>query len=238
VALHLGGRVLGGECVLLRSLGWLTVGAAAGSHARVFSEHAHLALVHELGLRIAHMLAADEVEQQAQSIIVFDEVLKDFPLFHTVEVIEPHDHLAARWSPGGEVQVLDLLFLVPNRFGAPSEGLYKLDRVFRLLELLQQVLSNGLLAVVAHLFFRDFLLKLLDLVESSNQILLEVPLDVVGHGYHIVVCMVHLALVKLILYEGCQLLIVIHAEVCISGALTIGKWAAELCLIPEYAALL
>jgi hypothetical protein len=83
------------------------------------------------------MFATDKVEQQPQSIIIFHKIFKDLPLFHTVKIVKPDDHLAAGGSSLGNMEVFEVLFLIFHGLGTASEGLHKFNRVFRLLELLE-----------------------------------------------------------------------------------------------------
>ena len=73
----------------------------------------------------------------------------------------------------------------------------------------------------------------MDLVESSDKILLEVTLDLVTDSYHIVGYMVDLALVKLILDEVGQLLIVILRRRVVTRAATFLEGTVELGLVTE-----
>ena len=73
----------------------------------------------------------------------------------------------------------------------------------------------------------------MDLVESTDKILLEVTLDLVTDSYHIVGYMVDLALVKLILDEVGQLLIVILRRRVVTRAAPFFEGTVELGLVTE-----
>lgn len=74
-------------------------------------------------------------------------------------------------------------------------------------------LKGGLLCPfftsIESLLIRNLLFELLNLIESSDQTVFEVLLDVGGNDFDVVVRIIHLAVVQFILYKVRQFLIII-----------------------------
>jgi hypothetical protein len=79
----------------------------------------------------------------------------------------------------------------------------------------------------------NLLFELLNLIKSSNKVLLEVALDVIRYFLHSIVEVVNFASVELILNEVCELLVVVFAIFGISRTLSLGVRAVELGLKPK-----
>lgn len=97
-----------------------------------------------------------------------------------------------------------------------------------------KVASDNSLLVVAHLLLSNSLLKFLDLVKSTDKVLLVVPFDVVCNRLHIVVHVVHFATVQLVLNVVGQLLVVVLGCVEVTGAFSFHEGAVELGLVLEH----
>ena len=82
--------------------------------------------------------------------------------------------------------------------------------------------------MIFDLLHGNFLLELLDLIKTPNEIFFEVAFNVVSHHLHAVVDVVVLACIELILDKGCLLLVVVLAVLSISWTLTFSEWPIEL----------
>ena len=100
-------------------------------------------------------------------------------------------------------------------------------------ELLGELGLHFVLFVVLELLFRYALLQVLDLVESTDEVLLEVILNVVGNDVNAVVYMVDFAEIQFVLDERCQLLVVIRGLAHIYWTLAFHKRATKRGLEPE-----
>jgi hypothetical protein len=96
-----------------------------------------------------------------------------------------------------------------------------------------KVASDNRLLIVTHLLLCNSLLKLLDLVKTTDQVLFIVAFDIVCNCFHIVVIVVYFASVQLILNVVGQLLIVVLRGVEITRAFSFHEWSVEFGLVLE-----
>ena len=96
-----------------------------------------------------------------------------------------------------------------------------------------KVASDNRLLVVTHLLLSNSLLKLLDLIETTDKVLFIVAFDIVCNCLHIVVKVVYFASVQLVLNVVGQLLIVVLRVVEITRAFSFHEWSVEFGLVLE-----
>ena len=143
------------------------------------------------------MLAANKVEQKTESIIILDKVLKDFPLLLSIEIIFPYNYLG--FTSHSYIYIFQLLLFYPDTLCTSPECLDQLLWVLALPKLFLKVASDNCLLVVAHLFFSYSLLKLLNLVKTTDQVFFIVAFNIVCNCLHIVVQVVNFASIELVL---------------------------------------
>lgn len=184
------------------------------------------------------MLVRNEVQEEAEGVVIFDEVFQDPPLLEGSQVLLGH---VQRPSSGEGVAMRSVLlphglFVLARILDTLFEDLHELVTLLGLLVLDAQLLLDLLPFHVLDLLVGDFLFQHLNLVKTSHEVFLEVALDGVSHLFDAVIGMVHFAVVQLVLNVAAQLLIVVLADLRVSRSLAFFVGSFESGLVLERSA--